>query len=745
MKFYTLLLIVFLTVAQAFAAESWLTFSKPFPVRSCIPYGGGILLATDGGIRYRAIDGDRVFHSEDGLEEAIFHAIVGYEERIYAISKFGLIAALDAQRNVWGVLNRSYVANKSRVLPDGAALADSIIVIAFEDRLAFFDLITKTSIATIDRIGEYNLSADNIQKLVVHGDSLYVNVGEQSYVREMDWYDVGGDAKLFDPLSWSKVKDPSLVNGLVEKDSNLINIEGDIIDDPSYTISATPIDTIEVAGNQEIIYDTTVVRKTRWIEKAQDKYFLVGDEAVFLYDPSLNSLTDLSLFNDFPLGEPYEVHAVPTGGVVVGTTEGGISYGGVAPWSDLSYPLPGIGSQSAAFDARIKSISVLPDGHTFFHIWGFGFFMFINWGLDQLFSVGLNSGACLDNYFEGRYDDLGNPLQYVISVGSTPAPDSSGFLTTTSNGKKYSINYFKTNGEVYCASQVGQTSMAGPLYATIDEDGSWLLYVGSRQGTAIAADGGLDIIRIPSPKNNGGELSGATIETSIPLESTPVDMVYDSIGDRLWVITKSSLYYLDKNEKDKDTLVSPKSTNGLRASEYSAIDVDIHGNLWLGTTDQGAYRLSLKNKSPDTLTVKSYNVKSGMLSNDVTDLSIDHTLGVVWFTHASGVSRYYNKNLKYSSKNMTDSAKADVYAYPVPFRPAVHNRFVIANIAEGASVSIYNRGGSLIRSFRKDDTLGGSVEWDGRGLDGNLVAPGVYYYVVKNSSKVKKGKFIIIH
>ena len=60
-------------------------------------------------------------------------------------------------------------------------------------------------------------------------------------------------------------------------------------------------------------------------------------------------------------------------------------------------------------------------------------------------------------------------------------------------------------------------------------------------------------------------------------------------------------------------------------------------------------------------------------------------------------------------------------------------------------MSIYNRGGALIRTFKGDDVLGGRLEWNGRDKNGKLVAPGVYYYVVNNGPKKKKGKFIIVH
>ena len=204
----------------------------------------------------------------------------------------------------------------------------------------------------------------------------------------------------------------------------------------------------------------------------------------------------------------------------------------------------------------------------------------------------------------------------------------------------------------------------------------------------------------------------------------------------------SSLAYLDE---EQDSLLVPTSTNGLLGAEFTSIDVDVHGNLWVGTTNQGVFRLTPRKGSADTLLVQHFTTKDGLLDNNVSDVAIDPVLGVAWFSHEKGVSYYRRNDLKDARKNMTDSAQVEVRAYPIPFRPNIYGMFTIDGIAENSVVSIFNRGGALIKSFRNQDVIGGKVEWNGFDKSGKLVAPGVYYYVVKSGSKVKKGKFIIVH
>ena len=106
---------------------------------------------------------------------------------------------------------------------------------------------------------------------------------------------------------------------------------------------------------------------------------------------------------------------------------------------------------------------------------------------------------------------------------------------------------------------------------------------------------------------------------------------------------------------------------------------------------------------------------------------------------------YRSSALRNVSKAGKDSVKRDIIAYPNPFRMGEHAYITIDNVGANAIVSIYNRAGHLVRSFDESETKGGSVDWNGLSKRGNVAAPGVYWYIVKNSSGKKKGKFILIH
>ena len=680
-------------------------------------FGDGILLATDAGIRYRHVGGDYVYHPETGLETSIFYGLASSGLGVFAISDFGIIAALEEGGTRWRVLNRSYVANNVKVIPGTTVIGKTILVIPFTDRLAFFNLATSTSILTINRIGSESLLSSPVTKMVVHGDSLYVRLNNNAvYVRAMPWDNLSADFRLNDPASWTLIPSTQEIPGLEVYDPTQVVVNGEILDD-------------------EILYDSGN-SKIKWVIPKGDDYYLVGTFHIFYFDKRTGkrNFTDLTQYTSFQLSQIYELQALPTGGALVATTTGIMSFTDSYGWRVPKFAYNQLSNSITSYESRLKEMSYLPDGHVFYHLWGHAYLIYSNWGEDLDVTITPENNPCIDYFLEND--------KYMTSIYSTPAPDNSGFLTAASHNYGYTLVYITKNGDVHCANNVGDYAHAGPMFATVDEDSSWVIYVGSRECNGYACPGNLEVFKFPAPKRNGGELSHHTRKVYKGLTPGAIDMSYDASEKRLWMVTMSGLYYFDN---ERDTVISPASTNGLIGADYSAIDIDTRGNLWLASTNQGAYRLTLKNKSPDTLTVQHFTTRNGLLDNNIADLAIDPVLGIAWFAHEKGITYYKRNDLKNASQNMSDNSVVDVHAYPVPFRPKIHNLFIIEGLAEEATVSIFNRGGALIRSFSNDEIAGGKLEWNGLDKSGRLVTPGVYYYVVNKGAKVRKGKFIIVH
>lgn len=710
MKKFIAVLTIIACLVPAFAVEGWQNFVVPFPIRDADATEDGVWLATDGGLRYRTADADNVYSPANGLEDAVFHGVINTPKGVFAVSEFGMIARLRDDFSGWKVINRSFLSAKERIIPGMVEFAEKYLVIAFENKIAIFDVESASSILSIDRIGDVVLSIYGPQKIEIRKDSLFVETIRGTLARKMDWEHLASDMRLVDPETWSRVEGVCLHC----EEAALKMPDGKTLTDPL------------------LFYDGKSLVK--WRFDRGKRTFLVGYNLVAVYEDG--KLTDLTNHVRFQLDGAYEIQSVPGGGVIALSTDGRLSANLKGFWYEPTILLSGNGSGEASYSYRLKTLSVQSKDRLVLHIWGLGFLMLQSGGYFPVEYVMPWDVPCLDWFTDS----------ITISLGTTVAPDGSGFLLTTSAKKSpYSVDYFSNDGELSCGTGVGSTSFAGPIVARMADNGSdWIAYVSNRDGNFGAfASGGIDIITFPSPARNGGRIVNPQRKSVAGLEGkTPVDMAIDHEHKVLWLVTATGVGYM---EFDEDTIRKPVSMNGLVGAEYTSIAVDPLGNVWVGTTMQGAFRLSPQGKTFDTLSVMHFTQKDGLLNNAINDLTIDEALGTIWFAHDNGTSLYQRNDLRRPRTVESDSTKAEIKAYPVPFRPGIQPFVRIDNISADARVDIYNRGGSLVRSFVGDDVAGGMVEWDGTSKNGRLAAPGVYYYVVRTHSKTHKGKFIVIH
>jgi hypothetical protein len=725
----------------SFAAEGWTTYSEPFPVHSAIPYRDGLILATDGGIRVMLKFVDKAYASADGLGGARFYTVIKDGEDVYAVSEYGVIAKLVANGDAivgWEVLNRSFFSNGVRTIPDACVIVGNIMVVPFENRIGFFDIEKKLSVLTIDHIANISLMAQSPKAVAVHEDTLFVSTGKSVYARKMNWSNLSGDIRLIDPASWTQIPVQKEVNSFALKGNTLemYETEGFRSWDGGVETSAVQDSAAKILLKGRELTEPSLYHDGRTLVKwiyTNDvgTSYLISSQSVWKYENG--KLNDISQMENYKLGAVYDLVKHPDGGVMAASLDGPLAYANNFGWAEPYnvWDLP-ISNANDAYAHRIKTLAVLPYGFVLTHIWGQGFFMSAKFGELMLPSVLAGQNDCLDQLFPN----------FTIAAGTTVAPDSSGFLTTTASYDGYSVIYMTVYGDVSCATHLGTAPMAGPIQARFDENGNWEVYVATRDQITTSTTGVLDVYTFTPPVKNGGRLESSSHKSfNIPNNNAAIDMVLDPKNEVLWMVSNSNLGYL---ELDQDSVYAPHSIKGLQNPEYSSIDIDVQGNVWLGTTNLGVYRARKEGKTYDTLSTLHFTVKDGLLDNSVTDLAVDPVLGMAWFAHDKGVSAYVRNDLRNASSFMTAQAKEDVKAYPNPFRMQQNAYMTIDNISEDATVSIFNRGGNLIKFFSGEDVMGGRVTWDGTGKNGWYVVPGVYYYVVKTSSKTKKGKIILI-
>lgn len=728
---------------STFAADVWKNFGRPYPVRSIIAYADGVLLATASGVRYVTPEIDVLFSTVTGMETSSFYALAQCDAGIFAISEYGLIAGWNMETLNWNIVNRSFVSNGVRIVQDRVIGYKNFLILAFEDRLAFFDTQSKRAVLTVNKVGKNSLLATPVQALSVHNDTLYVAVGTTLYKRYIDWDNIDQEIRLVDPETWIVEREGEIVHTIAWKGDSLktFPIRGQWHWDKDGLLTTAVQDSsdIMVKGKtllQEFLYYEGVSR-VRWIGLSNTYAFLAGDYFLLGYDTKKKEFIDYTEYSTFPLDGTYEVRPKAGGGVIVASLEGKISHTVDYVWQYRAIAEEGYANASSALSNRMKVLAYLPPDRVFYHIWGRGFYLYSENGHKLIKNTALEKDRCFHGSSKEHPD-------FVVTAGSTVAPDSSGFITTASTNDGFDLIYVTKDGEFSCATNVGTFDFSGPVVATrIDGSSDWLVMVSGRNLASYETEGALEIFRVADPAKRGGRLEVLEHKVAYSaFKDTPVDMAYDAKGRYLWIVTKNQLEYWDL---DKDSISTPYVVKGVVGTEYTSAEFDVLGNLWVGTTGQGVYRLTRKGVTQDTLIARQFSVRNGLLSDDVLDIAIDPVRGEAWFSHERGVTMYKRSDLRDVSATGKDSVKHDLIAYPNPFRLGEHRYITINNIGAKAVVSIYNRAGHLIRSFDENETKGGSVEWDGFSKRGNIAAPGVYWYVVKNSSGKKKGKFILIH
>ena len=607
MKLFINLICILTIVTTSFAVDEWLNFSNPFPIKAAVPLGDGLLMATGGGVRYKASNGDDLYTTAKGLGDQSISGVAASDVGIYAVSDYGYISVLGSDA-VWHMLSRSYAGSNVRVIPGMVRLSGTVMVIAFEDRLSFFSLNSLTSILTIDRIADASLVVSPITAMEAHGDSLYVAIDSSLYVRKMDWGNLEKDVQLNDPDTWNVVKKVSghgPIKSLAWKNGKLqtYSTEGMWLWDEDGESHAT-IDTFSVFSSSascvvirgkvlkdSVLYERDSVVRTgttqekqkaqRYLYKSKVQWFallssgsaiLAGPQNVFYYDGK--KVQDLTTYDRFAIGGAYELQAVSVGGVLAASEDGSFSYSNGYEWSAPVRAFYSYGNHTDARGHNMKVLSVNSDGRVFYHIWGVAFALYSDWGNTIDYSFMAMDDHCMSSYLDNA--------PFTIAVATTPAPDGNGFFTTSASNKGYSLIYVDLNGNMSCADYVGSTSIGGPMYARVDEkSGDWIVYVGTREAPSTDASGGLDVFTFSPPKTIGGGISRVDVsarKTYSGASSTPLDLTYEPNTGYLWMVTGSSLFYWTD---EQDSLRYPLSTNGLTGSGFTSIDVDSRGNLWV--------------------------------------------------------------------------------------------------------------------------------------------------------------------
>ncbi|WP_299337701.1 two-component regulator propeller domain-containing protein [uncultured Psychroserpens sp.] len=190
------------------------------------------------------------------------------------------------------------------------------------------------------------------------------------------------------------------------------------------------------------------------------------------------------------------------------------------------------------------------------------------------------------------------------------------------------------------------------------------------------------------------------------------------------------------------------------------IKVDGSDNKWVGTIDSGIFYFSPDGQE----TIFQFTTDNSPLpSNSITDISIDPESGRVYIATTRGLVSFSSGGTK--PKETLDEA----FIYPNPVRPEynilgfddlndINNGIKISGLTENVNVKITDIEGNLVaeaqsrvnqRSSNANYNFaidGGTGIWNGKNLRGNIVASGVYLFMISDldSFETKVLKLLIV-
>ena len=164
------------------------------------------------------------------------------------------------------------------------------------------------------------------------------------------------------------------------------------------------------------------------------------------------------------------------------------------------------------------------------------------------------------------------------------------------------------------------------------------------------------------------------------------------------------------------------------------IEVDGGNRKWVATANAGVLLLSADGSE----ILEQYTMaNSPLISDNVFDIKLDQKTGELYIITDKGLVSL-RTNASYE-----DPEYNDVVVFPNPVRPNYFGPITMQGIRYNSDVKITDVAGNLVY---KTTSNGGTATWDGKTLDGQKAATGVYLiWTATNEGKGKKvGKVLIV-
>lgn len=363
--------------------------------------------------------------------------------------------------------------------------------------------------------------------------------------------------------------------------------------------------------------------------------------------------------------------------------------------------------------------------------------VFISSFLDGLLEVNNNEATQLFNQFNSGLESIDNPNQPSDIRLSATNFDTQGILwTATGRVDKPLKSYNPASGQWqgYPFDDIFNNPFEnewGYSDLEIDRNGNkWL--GGYNSGViGVSADGSTQRILNSEEQN----MPSAYV-TALAIDQRNQLWIGTLYGIRVLYNTAG---FFDNNEPVASSIIILEDgipSELLYQQFISTIAVDGSNNKWVGTIGTGVFYFSADGQE----TIYHFTTENSPLpSNNITDIAIDNTNGIVYFATDKGLLSFS------SGSSGTKDNLSQAFIYPNPVRPGfnvVEEKVKIKDISDNVNIKIVDIEGNLVAEAQSRTNLrykgynleidGGTAYWNGKNMANNIVSSGVYLVMLSD-------------